>query len=409
MTDDNGGGLRTVAWKELFPWLNIFRVFRLSISLPALLFGAAGVLLTVTGWWLLGNAFAPDARLAPSAECPWKAVTDIVPNRPGLSGVPKQNDISKLENGGWHPTEPVIAPWQLLNQAAWTGLSDTGLPVATLAYVVLCGLWSVAVWAFFGAAICRIAAVQLAADEQVGMAAALRYACGNGRPISPRRCCRSAACCWRRFPFCLLGLIMRANVGAAAGRTASGRWSLVAGLLMTLLLLGVLFGWPLDVGHDQHRRDRQLRRPEPLLRLLVPAAAALPVLRGRGRRASAGSAGCWSKTSPPAWSGWAIGPPAGEAAARKHRRRSWAAATNSERPRLRRRRADPLLGRLREAAGRRLPVQLLLDRRRRPSTSCCAATWTPPKWTKSFSTPTPSEQTFGAAADQRPTGAGGHR
>ena len=45
--------------------------------------------------------------------------------------------------------------------------------------LICCGLWSLAIWAFFGAAITRIAAVQLAANERITWGAALRYACSK--------------------------------------------------------------------------------------------------------------------------------------------------------------------------------------------------------------------------------------
>ncbi len=110
--------------------------------------------------------------------------------------------------------------------------------------VLLCGLLGVAIWAFFGAAICRMAAVQLAADEQVGWGAALRFACRKWpsycfAPLLPIGGVLLAA-----IPVAVLGLLMRANVGLLLGGFL---WplALAAGAFMALLLLGVLFGWPL--------------------------------------------------------------------------------------------------------------------------------------------------------------------
>jgi hypothetical protein len=101
----------------------------------------------------------------------------------------------------------------------------------------------VAVWAFFGAAICRIAAVQLAAGEQVGWGSALRYACRKwpsyfAAPLLPLGGVLLAA-----IPVMVLGLVMRV-LSLWLGVLL---WPLVlvAGLLMVLLLLGLLFGWPL--------------------------------------------------------------------------------------------------------------------------------------------------------------------
>ena len=130
--------------------------------------------------------------------------------------------------------------------AAGAGRTDDTpvFPLRAVACLLLCGLLGVAVWAFFGAAICRIAAVQLAADEQVGLGPALRYACRKWPSYFAAPLLPVGGVLLATIPVLVLGLIMRANVGLLLGGLL---WPLVlvAGLLMTLLLLGLLFGWPL--------------------------------------------------------------------------------------------------------------------------------------------------------------------
>src|SRR6187401_1932392 len=55
MTDERGV-LRRIAWRELFPWLVIFRTFRLSISPTLLSVATLAVILTYLGS-LVGNIF----------------------------------------------------------------------------------------------------------------------------------------------------------------------------------------------------------------------------------------------------------------------------------------------------------------------------------------------------------------
>ena len=105
-----------------------------------------------------------------------------------------------------------------------------------------------AVWAFFGAAICRIAAVQLAAEEQVGLGPALRYACRKwpsyfAAPLLPVGGVLLAA-----IPVAILGLIMKANLGLLLGGLL---WplALVAGLLMAIAVAGPAVRLAVDVGH----------------------------------------------------------------------------------------------------------------------------------------------------------------
>ena len=246
MVEHNDNAVRTIAWSDVFPWLKIVQVFRVAISSRALVFGAAGILLMTTGWMLVGMIFDADSPATQwlnfSDECPWTMLTEkTVPNQPafpyrdadlGNEALPESID------------NPVTGPWILLTLPALEGLLETGLPVRAVACLLFCGLWSVAVWAFFGAAICRIAAVQLAAGEQVGWVAALRYAVKKWpsyvlAPLLPVGGVLLAA-----IPVFVLGLIMQFNVGLLIGGLF---WPLVlvAGLLMALLLLGVLFGWPL--------------------------------------------------------------------------------------------------------------------------------------------------------------------
>jgi hypothetical protein len=132
-----------------------------------------------------------------------------------------------------------------LSAPATSGLSETGFSLRSIVCVILCGLWGAAVWAFFGGAICRTAAVKLAADEQVGVAAALRYASGKWpsyffAPLLPVIGVALAS-----VLIFFLGLIMRANAGVALGGMILWPLVLVAGFVMAVLLLGLLFGWPL--------------------------------------------------------------------------------------------------------------------------------------------------------------------
>ena len=110
--------------------------------------------------------------------------------------------------------------------------------------MILCGLWGAAVWAFFGGAICRTAAVKLAADEQVGVAAALRYASRKWPAYFAAPLLPVGGVALATIVIFFLGLIMRSNVGLVLGGIL---WPLVlvAGFLMAVLLLALLFGWPL--------------------------------------------------------------------------------------------------------------------------------------------------------------------
>ncbi len=252
MVEHDANTVRTVAWSEVFPWLRIVRVFRLAIAARALLLGAAGILLTASGWALIGGIFGEGAvvcdSLCEATACPWQALAAAVPNQPGfLNGMETGVEQERFDPSAAQLHNPISDPWKLLTLPALEGLSSMSPSWSVAATVLLCGVWSIAVWAFFGAAICRIAAVQLAASEQVGWGAVLRFAARKwpsycAAPLLPLGGVLLAA-----IPVFVLGLIIRADALMILGGLL---WplALAAGLLMTLLLAGLLFGWPLMWG-----------------------------------------------------------------------------------------------------------------------------------------------------------------
>ncbi len=274
MAESNSPAIRAIAWFEVFPWLNIARAFRLAIAVRSLVLGAVGILLTVLVWGVIGLTFGtdpntrgPDAEvtgwLQPFTANPWAELTKIVPDRPGILdlaperayrpelgrrptqpatganvvGLPARRIIPR-------PNGPISRSWTSLSAPAIKGLSHTGFTVRSIVCLILCGLWGAAVWAFFGAAICRTAAVRLAADEQVGMGAALRYASRKWPAYFAAPLLPVCGVVLATIPVLVLGWIMRSNPGLVLGGVL---WPLVlvAAFLMAVLLLGLLFGWPL--------------------------------------------------------------------------------------------------------------------------------------------------------------------
>ena len=75
MMERNGNVLRSVAWTEIFPWLNIFKTFRLAIGFRSLVMSALAALLTVIGWWIFGHVFSTE-QTPPLGS-------DRMPNAPG--------------------------------------------------------------------------------------------------------------------------------------------------------------------------------------------------------------------------------------------------------------------------------------------------------------------------------------
>ena len=145
---------------------------------------------------------------------------------------------------------PMFRVWAVLSHPVWRILSidaspsDGSLPVRDFLSLLLSAVWSLAIWAYFGAAISRVAAVQLATGEQVGWAAALRWARAKWAAYFSAPAMPMLAVAVVVLPIFVLGLLMRLDLLAFA---AALIWPLVlvGGFVMTVLLAGVLLGWPL--------------------------------------------------------------------------------------------------------------------------------------------------------------------
>jgi hypothetical protein len=264
MTEPNSNVLRSVAWAELFPWLNIFKTFRLAIGFRALVLSTVAAIITASGWGLLGLDMTCNHSVAVAksgAQCPVRAMLRMVPDTPDMLGAspampPKdagpalgEEEVKAFtaKTAKYDPYtshyEPLTDSWMYLNRPLLEGI---GLEVTfghTLR-LIACGLWALAVWAFFGAAITRIAAVQLAANERITLGAALRYACAKFfayffAPLFPLGGIALAV-----LPVLIAGWLLRIGVIAFF---VGLFWPiyLVCGLIITLLLLGLVFGWPL--------------------------------------------------------------------------------------------------------------------------------------------------------------------
>ena len=255
MLERNGGTIRAVAWSDICPWLSIFRTFRLAIGFRALVMAAVAVFITVIGWYMIGNVFSVKDSTAAStdwlkqfADSPLKGTVDVVPDVPPVLTATYIRDVTHSpvqEQVG----NPVSYAFNYLNQPLREGLAQE-VSLKSVVCLILCGLWSLAVWAFFGAAICRLAAVQLATSERVSWGAALRHACVKyvayfSAPLIPLVGVALAA-----LPVLLVGFVMYLPLGGLGVLLAGLSWPLmlIAGLVMTLLLLGLFFGWPLMWG-----------------------------------------------------------------------------------------------------------------------------------------------------------------
>src|SRR5581483_1516074 len=162
VTSAERGPVREIAWRELFPWLSLVGTVRLAMQFRILATSALAVFLTLAGWWLLAKIFSnglDDSWRAAYQSCPWESNPSVergaipLPTPPG--------DISAPPLLGQFPRQPFLDGWWQLSAPA-RQIFLQGLDVTKFVFLLLCTLWAAAVWAFFGGAITRFAAMQLA-------------------------------------------------------------------------------------------------------------------------------------------------------------------------------------------------------------------------------------------------------
>ena len=237
--------VREIAWREILPWLIIFRTFRLAKSLPLLFLATFGAVLTPVGWRVSESLFVSDQLVEQDAQFAglleqnrqWPFQRSAIPV-PNDGRVPRS--VQEIVLTKPNPLEPVYL--RFVDPLA--RLLDAQLTVTQAAYYAFGLLWMLAVWGFFGGAITRIAVVQLGREERIGLGEAVRHAWARlgayvGSPLFPIFGVVLVA-----LPICGLGLLARWDWGLLATGIV---WlvALLGGLVIAVLLLGLLFGWPL--------------------------------------------------------------------------------------------------------------------------------------------------------------------
>lgn len=242
---DAQDAIRRIAWRDLFPWLILFRVFGLSIAAPLLLLGTLGAVLAPVGWRVARVVFLSKAdRSGPAEE-----FHRFVSRWPGAGNdaaarhrVP--STIGELLSVAGEETRGDLETVFGQSTAGFRALFDGQHSVRQLAYLAFGCLWTVLVWGFFGGAITRIAVVHLGREERVHLRPALNHAARNLLAYFAAPLCPLIVVSLIVILSLPVGWLMRADVGVVV---AALIWplTLVGGVILALLLGGLLYGWPL--------------------------------------------------------------------------------------------------------------------------------------------------------------------
>ena len=273
---DEKGELREINYRQLLPWTELFRSFHIALLDPRKLFLAAlGIFFMSLGWWILAHIFGnpteprrEDYTAEQLGVTQEKARAEYERAVARTAFLRSMTDSYKTmpwdEPRGENPYRVITHDSdQLLSTGFWTSqvpvllepLTKFVRPIVALlhpdagfwlyVFCILGILWTLAVWAVFGGAITRIAAVKVARNEQVSLGDALRFSVAKflsyfAAPLYP-----ALGVAVIVLVMVLVGglLFLVPYVGDVLGAVL---WFLVliGGLIMAGLLIGYV-GWPL--------------------------------------------------------------------------------------------------------------------------------------------------------------------
>ncbi|MEX2176376.1 MAG: hypothetical protein WD872_18580 [Pirellulaceae bacterium] len=235
MTDERSQ-VRSISWRDLFPWLILLRTFRIAIQPQLLALATAAALLMPVGWSLSGWMFLPKEKIGdrwvvqyPSEQAP--SLANQIP-------LAVREYLPAAASG-------LLEPYVRLADGV-RPLFSLQTTVRETAYYVFGSLWSLAIWALVGGFITRHAVVQLATEQAPGFRPTLTFA---GRrfawyfltPLYPL-----LGIVLIGIPIAILGLLLRIDLGF--GSVVAGLlwvFVVIASLAAVWLLGGLIFGWPL--------------------------------------------------------------------------------------------------------------------------------------------------------------------
>ena len=216
-------------------WSFLLRALRSSFDLRKAMLAAVGVIVLHAGWDVLD-------MLVPEAERGSAGLSDqgrSIVGRNRLSD--DQVAWEHIRDAGWRLTEPERV---LARPLVW--LLEPGRHSARLVHSLLTVLWAISVWGIFGGAIARLALVGASGTSGAGILGAIRFAVRFALPLIAAPLCPLAAVAVCALVCAGVGLLywLPAGIGTVLG----GIFLFIPlglGLVMAILLVGLLAGWPL--------------------------------------------------------------------------------------------------------------------------------------------------------------------
>jgi hypothetical protein len=243
-THNEPGGtvVHEIRWSDALPWWILFRAAGAAFSPTVILLAAAGAVATWAGWSMADRLGLAGVDRAADVIAAAKAADEIL--------LPGTAPVSTLAPGGpttWLPAvldrlPPVVADMSRL-------LAIPFQPSATLREVGGAAArigWFVLVWSIFGTAIARHVALKLVGEDAPGIVGATWFGSRKWLPAFNSVLFVLVGILALSVPGAILGLAMRTEWGLAF---AGAVWPLVllGAVVLAILVVGMIAGWPLMV------------------------------------------------------------------------------------------------------------------------------------------------------------------
>ncbi|MEM7453840.1 MAG: hypothetical protein AAF456_05720 [Planctomycetota bacterium] len=234
--------VKSFSWRDLCPWTIILRTLPVAVSFPVLAWATVGLVLTPMGWLVSDTVFVSDemvdsdARLAETVELnrsPYRTVFRATESGTGavhILGIPLSG--------------PRVVFMQMVDP--FRDMFQSGMSLREFLYHLFGCIWTLIVWSFIGLAITRVALLRLTRGEDIDLDDSFDFAVSKFKDAIAALGMPLLAVLVLCVPAALIGVFMTFDIGVMIGGIF---WLVVLalGLLMGLLLLGLMFGWPLMI------------------------------------------------------------------------------------------------------------------------------------------------------------------
>jgi hypothetical protein len=236
--------IQKISWADLCPWTIIFRTLPIASGMTVLTLALLAVVLTPIGWMLSEMVFVnAEMQQDPAMS---ELVELIELNNSPYRGVfeATENHANAINVYGMHLSGPRMVFQQFINP--FVNLFNGQWGLRGFLYLLFGCLWTLFVWTFAGLGITRVSLLKLTRNEQSGLDDAFEYSLDHWLTAAGAVGIPLIAVAVLCIPTFVFGLLMGFDVGVLI---AGIFWFLVmiASTIMAILLLGLMFGWPLMV------------------------------------------------------------------------------------------------------------------------------------------------------------------